>query len=224
MPQTLSPASPTSIKTALAAELRPAGHALPLATDLFTIEQSHDKPRLTQPRPSDLGTVETGADRRQDHNADGTFAAGNKAAADRSAKRALTAPLRAATARVRAVTEGQAPSETDALLADAMAVYSSVRRELGTRRTLVLSAVAVHAAESVLAGYFINRAAAVGLDTKQGAALIEMAHRCETQAARAMTAALAATKALGGRKPKRAKSPVELIEERAAASRNGSSG
>jgi hypothetical protein len=170
----------------------------PERAELFTIEESHGKPRLIAPRPSDLGTVPTGHDRRQDHNPDGTFAIRNRAAADRSAKRALTAPLRAALERVRDVTEGQAPEQADELLAAAMSIYASARRELGTRSTLVLSALAVHATESVLAGHYVKRAAAVGLESDQGQTLLECAHRCETQAARAMTAALAATKALRG--------------------------
>lgn len=171
--------------------------------DLFTIEPSHGKPRLTAPRPSDLGTVATGAERDRNHGADGRFQPGNDAARDKTARRALTAPLRAAVARVRAAAEGEVPTVADALLADAMAVYSSSRRELGTRSTLVLSSLAVHASESVLAGHYLRRAAELGLETKHGAALVEMAHRCETQAARAMTAALAATRVLSERPPRR---------------------
>lgn len=164
--------------------------------ELFTIEQSHGKPRLTAPRLSDLESVPTGGDRHRDHNADGTFAQRNQAAKGRSARRALVAPLRAAAERVRVATAGEAVCERDRLLADANAVYASTCCELGTRSTLVLSALAAHACESVLAGHFVQSAAAVGLGTDEGGRLLGLAHSCETQASRAMTAALAAMKAL----------------------------
>jgi hypothetical protein len=180
---------------------------------LFTIEESHGKPRLTQPRPSDVGTVETGSDRRVDHDAQGRFTPGNRAAADRSARRALTAPLRAALTRVRAATEAEPVDVRDRLLADAMAVYSSTRRELGSRSTMVLWAVSVFASEGILAAHYLERATEVGLESPEGERLHARSQTSQTQAARAMTSALAAAKALGGkRKAKRTVPPAFTLD------------
>jgi hypothetical protein len=169
--------------------------------ELFTIEQTKGKRRLTAPRLSNLGTVGTVDDRQANHNADGTFATRNRAAADRSAKRALTAPLRAARTRLQDLGEGVTPPVADELLRDALAVYGSARVELGSSSVFVLANLISFATESVLAGYFARKSGDAGFDTELGAGLLELTHRCETQAQRAMTAALAAQKAL----PKRAK-------------------
>jgi hypothetical protein len=172
-------------------------------SELHTIELSHGKPRLTAPRLTDLGTVPTGEDRSADHGRDGRFLPGNRAAADKSARRALTAPLRAARTRLQRAVEGEPVSKVDELLAGAESVYAASRRELGVRSTLVLGRLATHATDSVLYGYFIQRATEVGLETAQGAALLELAHGCDTRATRAMTAALAGAKALAGSGRKR---------------------
>lgn len=163
--------------------------------ELFTVEESHGKPRLTAPRLSDVGTVETGDDRARNHDAKGQFALRNKAAAGRAAKRALTAPLRAARERLQET--GDLPrSVADELLRDALAVFGSAKVELGSSSVFVLANAVSFATESVLAGFFTNQAAAAGFDTARGAELLEMAQRCEQCAQRAMTAALAAAKAL----------------------------
>jgi hypothetical protein len=183
--------------------------------ELHTIEASHGKPRLTQPRPTDLGTVATEDERARDRVAGGKFAPGNKAAAGRTAKRALTAPLRAARKRLQEAGEAVVPSDADALLSDAMAVYASARLELGSASVFVLGPTVAFATETVLAGYFAKQAATAGFETERGLELLDAAHRCETQAQRAMTAALAAMKAL----PKRGRAArvIDTIEAEAAA-------
>lgn len=183
--------------------------------ELFTVEQSHGKPRLTPPRPSDLGSVEADDERLRNHRANGTFAPGNRAAFNRSAKRALTAPLRAARTRLEALGEGVPRPVADELLQAALAVYGSARVELGSSSVFVLANLITFATESVLAGYFAKEAATAGFDTERGGELLERGHRCETQAQRAMTAALAAVKAL----PKRGKAGrvIDAIEAAAAA-------
>lgn len=174
---------------------------------LHTIEVSHEKPRLTRPRPSDLGTVETGEDRSQDHGSDGRFQPGNQAAANRSARRALRAPLRAARDRIAAAQAE--PEVADRLLADALAVFEAARAELGTRSVFAQGPTIAYAVETILAGFYMQQAAAEGFLTERGMKLHERAMACETQAARSMTAALAATKALGGKK--RGKSKLSSI-------------
>jgi hypothetical protein len=164
--------------------------------ELFTHELSKGKVRQTGARLSDLGTVPTEDERSRDRGERGRFKAGNKAAANRSAKQALTAPLRAARTRVREAVEGQGRSLADALLSDAMAVYASARLELGSASVFVLAPLTSFATESVLAQHFTKLAAELGFDTERGLLMLETAHRCETQAQRAMTAALAAKKAL----------------------------
>ena len=170
---------------------------------MSTIEQCRDKPRLTRKRMSNLGTVGTVDERSRDRAEGGRFAVGNKAASGRAAKRALTAPLRAARKRLQEAGEAVPPSDADALLSDAMAVYASARLELGSASVFVLGPTVAFATETVLSGYFAKLAADAGFDTERGLELLVVAQRCETQAARAMTAALAATKALGEKRPKR---------------------
>ncbi len=184
--------------------------------ELFTVEQSHGKARLTQPRPSDLGSVEADDERRRNHRANGTFAPGNRAAFNRSAKRALTAPLRAARTRLEALGEGLPRPVADELLQAALAVYGSARVELGSSSVFVLANLIAFATESVLAGYFAKEAAAAGFDTERGGELLELGHRCETQSQRAMTAALAAVKALSGKRAKAGR-VIDAIEAAAAA-------
>jgi hypothetical protein len=170
---------------------------------LHTIEESHGKPRLTNARLTDIETVETAGERLEDHDAKGRFTHRNRAAADSSAKRALTQPLRAARQRLREALEGVEPSAADALLAPAMSVYQSASRELASRSIFVTSALVSFAVNGVLESHYITRAAEAGLETELGMQLIELAHSCSKQAKQAMTAALAALKALSGRKPAR---------------------
>jgi hypothetical protein len=172
--------------------------------ELFTLEECRGKTRLTPPRLSDLGTVETASDRQDDHDAKGRFTARNRASADRSAKRSLTAALRAARKRLREALEGVEPTAADALLGAAMSIYSSASRELGSRSILVASPLVSFSVGSVLESHYIGRAAEVGLESPAGIALVELAHRCSQQSNRAMVAALAVLKALGGKagKPK----------------------
>jgi len=182
----------------------------PPAPELFTVELSHGKPRLTAPRPSDLGSVPTGRDRSADHDARGRFTPANQAAVGRTARMALRAPYRAAEERIRQATAEQCePGESDRLLADALAVFEAARRELGTRSVFAQGPTIAYAIETTLAGFYMQQAAAEGFLTERGLELHERAMQCEQAALRAMTAALAATKALGGKRKQR--SPVAAI-------------
>jgi hypothetical protein len=98
--------------------------------------------------------------------------------------------------RIRKATTGTDPTVADTLLSDAAAIYGDARGELGSKSILVLGALASFATETVLAGHFIVQAGKNGFETEAGMALLEYAHRCETQASRAMVAALSACKAL----------------------------
>jgi hypothetical protein len=190
------------------------------ADDLHTIELSHGKRRLTAPRPTALGTVPTDEDRSRDHTAAGTFAPGNQAAVGRSARSALRAPYRAAEKRIsEALASGNTPSDSDRLLTDALAVFHSARRELGSGSAFVQGPTIAYAVETVLAGYFMSHAASVGFLTDAGMLLHDRALACEQAAARAMTAALAAAKALSGRRKKRNATPAYFDTEGTGAGR-----
>jgi hypothetical protein len=167
--------------------------------ELHTVEVSHGKPRLTQPRPSDLGTVETGIDRRRDHDEQGRFRHGNRAAVGRSARSALRAPLRAARERIRLAVPADEPNVADELLDDALRVVSAARLELGSRSVFTEGPLISYATESILAGFYMREAAREGFLTAAGARLHERAQACQQQALRAMTGCLAAAKALAAR-------------------------
>lgn len=180
---------------------------------LFDIERSRGKARLTQPRPSDIGAVPAGADRLANHDRAGRFTAGNRAGVGRSARTAIRAPLRAAEKRIsEALATGGEPAESDRLLADALAVFHAVRRELGSSSALVQGPAIAYATETILAGYFVRAASEAGFLTERGMLLHDRALACEQAASRAMTAALAATKALSLRAPKQRNAALLAIE------------
>jgi hypothetical protein len=185
-------------------------------SELFTVEQSHGKSRLIGPRPSDLGTVDTAAERSAERDALGRFQPGNQIAVGRGARKALRAPYRAAEQRIgEALATGSEPTVADVLLRDALHVFNAARAELGSRSVFAQGPTIAYAVETVLAGFFMREAAAAGFTTERGLELHERAMACETQAARAMTAALAAAKALGGRKAAHANAVIARIEREA---------
>lgn len=195
------------------------GERLPFreVDELHTIELSHGKARLTQPRLSDLETVATVGEPSGDRGPGGRFTHGNRAASGARAKKAIGAPLRDARRRVLEATEGQPASDADELLRDALTVYRRARLELNADSVFVLSVLAQFATQSILAQYFTKRAAEAGFDTEKGLVLLEQGQRCEQQSQRAMTAALAATKALP-KADRKGRSILDAIEAQAAAS------
>jgi hypothetical protein len=188
--------------------------------ELHTIELSHGKARLTQPRLSDIQTVETGSDRLRDHDEKGRFTHRNRAAVGKGARRALAAPLRAARTRI-IQSAGATPDVADELLADALAVAAAARIELGVKSVFVEGPIIAYAVESILAGYYTKEAASAGFLTPLGMKLQERAMQCETQATRAMTAALAAAKAMGTRRARPGNSILEAIEAAGTAEEGG---
>jgi hypothetical protein len=181
---------------------------------LHTIELSHEKPRLTAPRPSALGTVPTAGERSPDHDERGRFTRDNSAATERASKAGMRRPYRQARKRVReALASGVEPGAADVLLADAFGVYLAARREFGAGRTLTEGPAIAYGVETILAGYFTEQAALAGFLTDEGARLHDRALACEQAAARALTAGLAAAKALGCRRPGKTKVPSYLEAE-----------
>lgn len=185
---------------------------------LHTIEQSHGKPRLTGPRLTALGTVPTAGERSLNHTARGTFASGNDAARERASKAALRRPYREARKRVReALAAGAEPEVADLLLTDALSVYLAAHRELGGGRVLTEGGVIAYATGATLAGYYTAEAVKAGLLTEQGMLLHDRALACEAASSRGLTAALAATKALGRRRPGKTRAPSYFEAEGEAA-------
>lgn len=188
-----------------------------MADDLFSIERSHGKPRLTAPRPTDIGTVATDGERHRNQGPDGRALHGNQLAKNRGAKRAAKRHLLEARARVRsavqdALSRGAAPEEaeqavnaSDRVLSDALAFYEAARSEAGSSLLFVIGPCAFFGAELAIGNYLLAEAAKAGLTTERGMLLHDRAMACEQAAARAMTAALAAAKALGGKKKGRSK-------------------
>jgi hypothetical protein len=86
---------------------------------------------------------------------------------------------------------------------DALALYAAAKRSVGCTAPLVLARLLRNAVNDVLADRLTAEALKAGVATERGAALLELAHRCEQRAERNLIAALAAAKALGGRKPER---------------------
>jgi hypothetical protein len=169
--------------------------------ELFTIEDSHGRPRLTAPRLSDVGTVPSASEPSPDRAARGRFAPGNQAAKGSHAKRAVTRQVRDARRRVEeAIRDAVDPSEADQLMADAWAVYCDAKRDVGHRSILVVAPAVHFASNTILAGYFKNAATASGLKTEEAERLLGLAWQCEQQALRASTAMLANAKALNGKR------------------------
>jgi hypothetical protein len=157
--------------------------------------------------------VETEGERSRDRTERGWFAPGNKAAVGRSARSALRAPYRAAEKRIsEALAAGDEPTDSDRLLADALAVYHAARRELGSSSAFVQGPCLAYAVETVLAGYFVREAAREGFLSTPGLRFHDRALACEQAAARALTAALAAAKALGARRRQTVSTVLAAIE------------
>ena len=183
--------------------------------ELHTIELSHDKPRLTAPRLSDVGTVPSASEPSPDRANRGQFAPGNQAAKGSHAKRAVTRQVRDARRRVEeAIRDAVDPTEADQLMADAWAVYCDAKRDVGHRSILVVAPAVHFASNTILAGYFKNAATASGLKTEEAERLLGLAWQCEQQALRASTAMLANAKALGAKPVKN--QALAAIEARAA--------
>lgn len=185
------------------------------APGLYDLEISHGKSRLTHPRPTALGTDETGAVPSEGRAARGRFGRGNKEAAESGAKRALRRSYAEARERIKEALarggEDASLPEADVLLGDALRVHLAGMRELRVPSVYVQGPSLVYAIESVLHGYFMEAAARAGFLTERGAELKAMADTCATAQGRAMTACLAAAKFLGGRR-KRKSSALASIE------------
>lgn len=170
---------------------------------LPTIEKDNGGDYVTRTRLSDLETVDTDADRRRNHGADGRFLPHNDRGREHGAHGELTKDLKAISAGVQQVTGGAiAPDESREVARAALALYVANKRTLGQRTPLVLARVMRASVNDALASYFTAQAAVAGFATERGLTMLDAAHRCENRAERAMTTALAFAKAAGTKPPK----------------------
>lgn len=151
----------------------------------MAFEQSHGKARPTLPRSSDLSPVDAERNPRQGRTDAGHFAKGNRLGVGARWKASVKKLLgRVADDEITAAVGG-----------DAWRVYLATLRAMPSDAAPVRSLVALHARHVAVAGYFTNRAAAIGLDTKEGLAFLEIASHHGQRAERtAVTALDVATK------------------------------
>lgn len=156
----------------------------------MTLERSHGKPRIARTRLRDVSAAAVG-ERQSDRDSLGRFAPGNGAGRNRTAKRSLTATLRAAVAQALAgVAGGVASPQTGAQIArDALSLYRAGARELGTDSAIARSHLVRWAVNSALASHLVA-VASEAPDTERSLRILERAHICGGHAERASVAAL----------------------------------
>jgi hypothetical protein len=151
----------------------------------MAIEISHGKARPTLPRSSDLSPVDTARDPSVGRTVGGRFGPGNKIANGARWKQAIKRLL-------GRVADGQ---EAEAVGRDSWKIFLATLRAMPSDAAPVRSLVALHARHVAVASFFTNKAAAVGLDTKEGLAFLEVASHHGQRAERtAVTALDVATK------------------------------
>ncbi len=182
----------------------------------MTFERSHGKPRLTLPRLRDVAAGVAAGERTRDRDALGRFAPGNAAGRNRTAKRSLTATLRAAAVVALAeVAPGSSSPQAGAQIAQhALTLFRAGARELSTDSTLACSHLVRWAVNTALAAHLSAAAVEAGADTERGQQLIERAHACETRAERGSIAALTMARALAGKAPNAPRPPWLEGEDR----------
>lgn len=186
-----------------------------------SIEQSHGGDYVTRTRLSDLETVDADAERRRNHGPDGRFVPRNDAGREHGAHRELTKDLRAIRDAVQAAAGGVMPSqEAREVVATALVLYGASRRSLGQRSPVVIARLLRAAVNDALAGHFTAQAALAGFSTPRGLELIDAAHRCESRAERATTAALAFAKAIQS-KPRGGKQDVPWLVQPSSVRHDG---
>lgn len=142
----------------------------------MAIEHSHGKARPALVRASDLQPVESGTKPPDGRTGDGRFAPGNRASVGNRFKRTIRKVL-----GDRAV-----DGEAGIVAADARRVFSHILLALPSDAAPVRALLAVHARHMALHAFFTTKAAAAGLDTPTGLALLEVADRQSQRAERVL--------------------------------------
>jgi hypothetical protein len=171
-------------------------------------QRSHDAERLHLPQLREA---------KPPAAAPGTRKASKRPA--KAARASLTARLRQAAA------EGLGGNEAAGELArDALKLYRSATRELGSDSPMVHTHALGWALASVLSQQLALQAAAAGLGTAQGLQLLERSAKAQGRAERSVVAALSIAGLLGGRAPKPSSAAPWLVPAKPAASPAGGDG
>lgn len=172
----------------------------------MTIEMSHGKARPVLPRSSDLQSVEADRNPRDGRTQGGHFAAGNRIGVGARWKASVKKLL------------GRTADDTitAAVGADAWRVYLATLRSMPSDAAPVRSLVALHARHVAVAGYFTNRAAEVGLDTKEGLAFLEVASHHGQRAERTAVTALDVSTKLAASQTKAPADPLAAFMKNGA--------
>ena len=145
------------------------------------LRTEHSKLRLASPRLKDVTPAPSVREPSEGRTEGGRFAPGNRASVGHGWKATIRKGLGA----------GVDDAVVTELVRDAVKVYLGVLRSLPSDGPLVRSEAAAHARRAVLAGYFANEAARVGLLTADGRALVELSTKQDQAASRHATAARA---------------------------------
>ena len=171
----------------------------------MTIEQSHGKARPTLPRSSDLQPLDADRNPRDGRTEAGHFAPGNRLGVGARWKASIKKLL------------GRVADDaiTVAIGRDAWRVYLATLRAMPSDGAPVRSLVALHARHVAVAGYFTNRAAEVGLDTKEGLAFLEIASHHGQRAERTAVTSLDVATKLAASQAKAAADPLAAFMPKA---------
>ncbi len=173
----------------------------------MTIEQSHGKARTVLPRSSDLEPVNSVTNPSEGRTAAGRFAPGNEHSRDNRARHHVRRLL--------------GPAANDATIAGiqsaSLSLYSSLMRSMPCQAVQVRSLVALQARHTALCAYWTEYAVKVGLDSESGIAALERASRDGQRAERLAVTSLDVASKLAKTAPKRGKSIIDIINERADA-------
>lgn len=178
----------------------------------MTIEARGGKPRLTGRRLSDVGqggTVPHQPTRKRGRS--------NQNAVARGTVEANRDPLRAIAGECekvvrRALGGATAPAASQLVAKNALQLYADAVRHVGVASPFVSTFLTRYATNSALASHFMQQALEVGLNTVEGLAFIEAAHKCESRAERGMVAAEASVKAFAGKQRKHS-GPSAAVED-----------
>lgn len=170
-------------------------------------ETNMGKRRLVSPRLSDMGqgpTPEQVEQRREQLRANAKY---------RPSKEASKAALKALAGKKTRKALGGAPTSEEASLVaqNALALATDAAREVAVSSPFVAHQTTRFGVNAALAGFYTQAAANAGFSTEQGMRLIELAHRCENQATKAMVACEAAVRAFAG-KPRKQGGPSAAID------------
>jgi hypothetical protein len=169
----------------------------------MTAEQSYGKARTIMTRSSDLRPLLETVEKRSDgRDANGRFAPGTRAALGARFK-----------ATIRKSLGKRGEGDAEVVYRDAQRVFAHTMRSMPSDEAPVRTLVVLHARHVALHGYFTAKAEVAGLDTEEGARLLEIADRQSQRAERVLVTALDAARVCAAR---RKDGPIDLDAELAA--------